>query len=467
MKRISFSRFLRNDRLMMVCSLLLAITVWYFVISGSSNISTRTITCTLHTAGVSNGSLQVIEEKDITVDVVVEGAWTDILQLTQEDIRVQLNTADIQNAGNCRVNVVASRNSQKGGYSILSTSPSFTTLFCDEWVDAQEFTVESGSVYAAAPLVSAEGDERDIHKVAVEDADLPGGVLIVQGPRSEISRIDRLAALVDTEAALSAKHTFEGDVIAMDADGTELELQYCKFLRYAEDPALNANAALMDITALNVEVTVKERREIPFAYEVLNAPNGIDIQNIITLDPPSVIIEGEQELLNEYAEKIGQLKAVDFDLLSTAEKAVSDLLNLPVGLTVIGSDKHVTVREDGTTLLNVGKKFDWTGYARRNFTWHIGTDMTNTPIKFLNVPADKTVRMLTNEIRLTVFGKKPVVEALNAEDFSATVDMNDSSLGTYSIRPVLGTDEAWIYYGSSGYTVYMSIEQPTAPPAAG
>ena len=129
--RFSFGRLLRNDRLMMVCSLLLAIVMWYFVISGSANITTRTITCTLNTANVSNGSLQVIEEQTITVDVVVEGAWSDILGLTAEDIRVQLNTADIRAAGKCRINVVASHNSQKGGYNILSTSPSVATLFCD------------------------------------------------------------------------------------------------------------------------------------------------------------------------------------------------------------------------------------------------------------------------------------------------------------------------------------------------
>ncbi|MBE6758035.1 MAG: hypothetical protein E7552_05755 [Ruminococcaceae bacterium] len=461
MKRVSFSRLLRNDRLMMVCSLLLAITVWYFVISGSSNISTRTITCTLNTVGVSNGSLQVIEEKNVTVDVVVEGAWSDILQLTQEDIRVQLNAADIQNAGNCRLNVVAGRNSQKGGYEILSTSPSFITLFCDEWVEGQEFTVEAGEVVAEAPHVSAEGDERDIHAIKVEEAALPGGKMIVQGPLSEVSRIDRVAAMVYRETALSAKQVFEGDVVAMDANGAVLDLQYCKFLRYAESPADNPDAPLMDITALNVEVTVKERREIPFTYEVLNVPSGVDIADILTLEPTSMIVEGEQELLNTYADKLGQLKAVDFDTLSTAEKAVADLVELPAGLTVIGGDKYVTVQEDGTTHLNVGKKFDWSGYSRRTFTWQIGSDISNSPIRFQNVPVGKTVRMLTNELQVTVFGKKAAVDALNVKNFSATVDMNDSSLGTYQVRPVLNTNEAWVYYGSTGYTIYVSIEQPT------
>lgn len=462
MKRISVSRLLRNDRLMMVCSLLFAITVWYFVISGSSNISTRTITCTLNTVGVGNGALQVIEEKNITVDVVVEGAWSDILQLTQEDIRVQLNTADIQNAGNCRINVVASRNSQKGGYEILSTSPSFATLFCDEWVEGQEFTVEAGDVVAEAPHVTAEGDERDIHAIKVEESALPGGTLIVQGPRSEVSRVDHLAAMVYRETALSSKQVFEGDVVAVDANGAVLDLQYCKFLRYAESPEVNPNAALMDITALNVEVTVKERREIPFTYEILNAPSGVDLADIITLEPTSVIVEGEQELLNTYAQELGQLKAVDFDLLSTAEKAVLDPLELPAGLTVIGNDKYVTVQEDGTTLLNVGKKFDWSGYSRRTFTWHIGNDITDSPIRFQNVPAGKTVKMLTNELQVTVFGKKAAVDALNVKNLSATVDMSDSSLGTYAVRPVLNTNEAWVYYGNSGYTIYVSIEQPSA-----
>ena len=161
--RFSFGRLLRNDRLMMVCSLLLAILMWYFVISGPANITTRTITCTLNTANVRNGSLQVIEEQTITVDVVVEGAWSDILDLTAEDIRVQLNTADIRAAGKSRINVVAGRNSQKSGYDILSTSPSVVSLFCDEWVEERAFSVEAGEVIAVANGVDKLGENQSVN----------------------------------------------------------------------------------------------------------------------------------------------------------------------------------------------------------------------------------------------------------------------------------------------------------------
>lgn len=448
-KKLSFGRLLQNDRLMIVLSLICAVGLWYFVLSGSTNVTTRTITCNLTTANVKNGNLQVIESQSIAVDVEVQGPWSELSDLTADDIRVQLNSGDIQSAGSCRIHVVASRNSNATDYEILSTSPSVVTLFCDEWNDGREFRLETGAVTAEAPQITAEGENADIGSVMVDPDTLPGGVLTVQGPSSVVDKIEKLTARVAESAVITRQQTFTGEVIATDSAGDPLDLTYCTLMRYEEDPALDPAARLVDMTdnALGVVVKVNERRDITFTYDVKNAPSGVDLSQIVTISPASVTLEGEKELLDQYEQTLSLLTTLDFDKLSTRERAQTVTLTLPEGIAVVGSsgEQKVTIR------------FDWTGYTTKTITWDIGTDITDTPIAFHNVPAGQNIRLLTNSLSVTVFGKREAISALKASDLTATVDMNNSSLGTYMVRPTVNSNDVWVFYGDAGYTVYLSI----------
>ncbi len=452
MKQFSFGRLLRNDRLMMVCSVLLAVVMWYFVISGSANITTRTITCTLNTANVNNGTLQVIEEKTITVDVVVEGAWSDILELTAEDIRVQLNTADIRAAGNCRINVVAGRNSQKSGYTILSTSPSVATLFCDEWVEEKVFTVAAGEVSAEAPSVSKTEENQSVNTPILSETALPGGMLFVQGPRTEVDRISKLVAMVDDEAQLSEKHVFSGDIVAKervdDEHFSDLELQYCQFLRYNNDPAQYPGAAKIVVSALDVLVTLDERQEMSFTYGVSNAPAGVDVSDLVSVSPPSITIEGEQSLVQECLDTLTELNAVDFDNLSMGQRQITQTIVFPAGITVIGNEDYVSKSENGETVLTVTQRLDWSGYSYKILTWQLGTDLSDTPISFLNVPEGFNVVMATARLEVMVIGESAAIRNITAADLSATVKLEEGNIGTYVIRPMVDNPDVWVYYGA-------------------
>lgn len=450
MKRFSFSRLLHNDRLMLVLSLVFAIWLWYVVLSGSANVTTRTITCTLNTANVKNGNLQVIDSDSVAVDIEVRGPWSVVTDLTADDIRVQLNSGDIQQAGNCRVHVLATRNSQINDYEIVSASPSLITLFCDEWVSGRVFSVADGTVTAEAPHVTAEGDERDIGTIGVDGGLLPGGIISVQGPQTVVSRIDHLMAWVPDEVTITAQQNFPATLVALDTAGDVVDLTYCSLQRYESDPAAG-DAALIDLAANAVEVTVtvNERRDITFTYDVKNAPSGVDLSSIVSIEPASVTLEGRKEVLEQNAELLSKLLTLDFDTLSTAEKSRVIPVTLPEGVTVVGT---------GESQLNVTVHFDWSGYTTRTITWNLGNNVEESPITFLNVPADKQVTLLTKSLTVTVVGKRDVVSALKSSDLYATVDMDNSSLGTYTLRPIVNVSGAWVNYGTSGYTIYITKE---------
>lgn len=465
--RFSFGRLLRNDRLMLICSLLLAVLMWYFVISGPANITTRTITCTLNTANVRNGSLQVIEEQTITVDVVVEGAWSDILDLTAEDIRVQLNTTDIRAAGKSRINVVAGRNSQKSGYNILSTSPSVVSLFCDEWVEERAFSVEEGEVIAVADGVDKLGENQSVNPPEVM---LPGGVLFVQGPRTEVDNITRLVAVVDDEMQLSEKHVFTGDIVAqkveIGADGKEVvdtvDIVYSQFSQYDKD--LAAGGTKIVVSSLDVLVSLSERQQLSFTYDVVNKPEGVDLSTFVQMSPATVDIMGEQELVRECIQTLATLTSLDFERLSVADQELVQTVVFPAGITVLGGGDNVTKNENGETLLAVTRTINWSGYSDKRITWQINTDAGRGGITFENVPVGH-VAVPQEAIEVRVVGEAQAVRRLTAADLSATITLAENNLGTYVIRPVTDNPDVWVYYTSEDkddYYVDVKLVPATA-----
>ncbi len=465
--RFSFGRLLRNDRLMMICSLLLAVLVWYFVISGPANITTRTITCTLNTANVRNGSLQVIEEQTITVDVVVEGAWSDILDLTAEDIRVQLNTADIRAAGRNRINVVAGRNSQKSGYNILSTSPSVVSLFCDEWVEERAFTVEAGEVIAVADGVDKLGENQSVNPPQVV---LPGGVLFVQGPRTEVDSITRLVAVVDDEMLIGEKRVFAGNIVAqkveIGADGKEIvdtvDIMYSQFAQYDRDPATGGTKIV--VSSVDVEVSLSERQELPFTYEVVNKPEGVDISEFVQMNPSTVDIMGEQELVHECIQALATLESLDFERLSVADQKLVQTVVFPAGITVLGGGDNVTKNENGETVLTVTRTFNWSAYSDQRITWQINTEAGHSALTFENVP-EGYVAVPQEAIEVRVVGKVQAIRRITEADLSATITLAENNLGTYVIRPQVDNPDVWVYYTSADkddYYVDVKLMPATA-----
>lgn len=453
-KKFSFSRLLRNDRLMIIFSIVCAVTLWCFVLSGSTNVTTRTITCQVTTSNVKNGNLQVIvnqANQSIAVEVKVQGPWSVVSNLTSDDIRVQLNSSDIQSAGDNRIHVLASRNSNVNDYEIVEVTPAEVVQFCDEWSSGRVFSVAAGTVTTEAPLIRAGGDNCDIGDITIDESALPGGTLVVQGPSTVVSRIARLNVRVAEEATITDMQTFSGDISAVDSAGEAVKLDDCVLLRYETDPAIDSNAQLVNMTEskLGVTVAVNERRTINFTYEMRNAPSGIDLSRIVTLSTPSVVLEGEKNLLEQYADDLSVLTVVDFDQLTTKERARTINVSLPDGITVVGT---------GADELNVVMRFDWTGYASKTLIWEVGENLTDSPITFLNTPEGKNIRMLTDSFSVNVFGKRDAIAALKASDLRATVNMSNSSLGTYAVRPTVDNGDVWVYYGDGGYTLYLSIE---------
>lgn len=160
--KISLHRWLHNDKIMIVFSLVAAIVIWWIVASGPNNITTQeidiTVPITLSNSLAQENNLRVIgNETEVKVRVTVQGARWVVGQLKElENIQVRANTSNIINPGYHEVDLTAT-SVDNGNYEIISWEPQRITVYCDTWQKA-EFAVSAD--ISAVTLAKEQADKR-------------------------------------------------------------------------------------------------------------------------------------------------------------------------------------------------------------------------------------------------------------------------------------------------------------------
>lgn len=162
--KISLHRWLHNDKIMIVFSLVAAIVIWWIVASGPNNITTQeidiTVPITLSNSLAQENNLRVIgNETEVKVRVTVQGArWVvGQLKMNWKNIQVRANTSNnYQTLGYHEVDLTAT-SVDNGNYEIISWEPQRITVYCDTWQKA-EFAVSAD--ISAVTLAKEQADKR-------------------------------------------------------------------------------------------------------------------------------------------------------------------------------------------------------------------------------------------------------------------------------------------------------------------
>ena len=118
--KFSFSNMLNNDKLMIICSIILGIIIWYSVVYGPSVTEEKSITVPisvqLNTSASEGDNLpnqyfQVLSKSEDSVEVVVSGNRSVLSKLKAEDIVVSADMTDVlQAVDDYTVELKASKN---------------------------------------------------------------------------------------------------------------------------------------------------------------------------------------------------------------------------------------------------------------------------------------------------------------------------------------------------------------------
>ena len=427
-RRFSLNAFMHNRTASMIFSIAVAVVIWGAVVFGSPTLQERHIrvpvTVDLTGSYAESIGLCLVGDSEFSVQVQVSGRWTVISKLTEEDLRVRAEVSTINNAGKQTLTLRASRNSAEDDYEIESILPDTISVVCDYW-DTTEFSVVTN-------LNGTKTTDANMLCTPFLDTDMfPNGKVKISGPRSVLSKVASVQARITNPQTIEQTTVFDAELVALDADGKELDMSQCEFL---------------DLSSFNIKVTVPVEavRVIDFHCTVLNTPAGLAElgDKLITISPPSITIVGPLANVETFVDSVKNLTTIDFDKLKADNLTQVFSLNLPASVRVL----------DGTSEVSVSINVE--DFSSKEFELPIGSTLKNT--KLLNVPAGMQAQALSTTVKFTVIGKTSYLNRLEPKDFTAELTLPDgATAGNHpcSLR-IRITDKRyddfknmWVYYG--------------------
>ncbi len=430
----SFSKLLRNDKLMVIVSLIIAAFVWFNVISGPANITERSVemdvSVDLTGSYAYQSGLRIIGDSDFTVKVKVSGPWATLVKLDENDLRVRADMTAITRDGVNDVPLNVSRNSTVTDYDILSVLPSTVQITCEYWKQGTLFQVEvdTSGVLVEDPETAVVGE------AVLDTADFQNGAVTIDGPENVVESIERIVAVVETKQPLKKQQQFEVPLVAYDRTGREVDISACEIREIPNGKVL-------------VTVPLWERRTLNVNYLFDNLPsNVVDtqafIEKYITVEPSSVLACGTEKSLDS-AQKQLDLGAIDFEDLISAEsmelKYEADIPNES------GEEEPVTV----TVGFNAGpmQSLSLTVTPTEEnvrFVDDSGQDITSRVMGLYKV----TVPEGQKPLNLSLIGNTESVSGITADDFVWKVKLGspiDPNAKDFPASVTVdGYDDVWI-----------------------
>ena len=433
--KFSLNRLLHNDRFILIIALIGAVAVWALVSFGPSNIVPREVSAqiTVDLANTMAGynDLRVIGEDTFSVSVRVEGPRSVVFNLTGDDIQIRPDLSNVQGSGEAVLHLTAYKSGKATNYDIVDIYPREVTVNCDYWV-SRDFLVSTDT----STITVADEKTQQIGDVVLDTVAIPNGLVRLEGPRTVMDTIASVVAKVEESATLEKTKRFSADLLALDAQGAQIDLSHCAFVTPADGK-------------VNLTVPVWVQRKVPLTYQLLNAPEGIG-KNVVSLSLDAITLVGEEEELDRVAETIADLGVIDFDRLLPEKAETVVALKIPSNIRVL-EDNVVTMR------LAVGN------YTTKNITYSVGS-VEDVVVE--NLPEGKTLTLQNQKLTdIVLCGPAAVLQRIKAEDLRVVLDAGDSA-ATGSVRydvriEVPKYSNVWVYYGENEqdtYKLYGTIE---------
>ena len=371
------SKLLDDNRVLWLISVLMAITLWGYVVVFVNNEHTTTIhdvpiNMQYRASAYQSMGLDVIEMNITSVDVSVTGPRSVTGDLTADDIIVYPSITGIDGPGSYTFVLTSDKTSNISNFTINSYSHDNVTVRLDR-LTSKEFPVE---VDISSVVVDAD-------YMADRPTTNPATVTIT-GPEYKINSIDRVVAATITTETLSQTAVLPSKISLYDENGGLID-----------DKLLSLNVAEVDIT-----IPIMKEVILPVKVEYVNVPAGFDTAILhqslsvkeIRLSVPAQSASSLTDFVVGY---------IDLATLETDEKYVFDL-KLPTGYRSLDEVAQISAVISGENL------------AERV--------MNVSEIKILN-DADGDIQLLTKVINnVSIIGEKSAVEKLSAGSVIAQID---------------------------------------------
>lgn len=453
--KVSFNKFLRNDKLMIICSIILGLIIWYSVVYGPSVTEDKSISVPINVrlnSSAENGEnlpgqyYRVLSRTQETVEVIVSGNRSVLSKLKAEDIVVSADMSDVLEAvDDYTLELKASKNTASSitDYKIEELKTQQIKVTCD-YVGETNYTVEKD-------ITSVKVTDETKYQLGTPVLDsqyFPGDSVTVSGPKKVRDRIVKIVARVNSNKTVKKSTVFEAKLVAYDSKGKQVDLSQCTFPKLADQE---------DPTLAQMTVPVNYFAKVNLGIKATNIPEAYKNQDgFMTLNPPTLDLLGQEEEVTKLAEELKEIP-LNFDNVPLTNQEITIPLNIPSHVTVADSTKSVKV------------KINMSDFSSRK----LSVPLFNSDGKTLasnvtvhNRPDNTSMTVTTKTLSVTVIGKKSDVSALKAADLTVTIDMKKAAaaggLNTYPARvTIAGKKTVWVYYGGDAkdsYEVYINTK---------
>ncbi len=414
LKPSALKGLLYNKRFIIPLSIFLAFVLWLVITTQENPMRERTFSdLTLsvnmeNTFASENGINIVGDISSQKFSVVVRGPSYVVSSLRAEDLTVYVSAATVDEPGEYKLDVVATRSSTN--YEVLSVSPSTVKVEFD-YFDTKEFAVKADAkgVSATDGLIAEAGIVSGIE----------GDVLKVTGPRSKLNKIASVLAVCDVSRVLSETETFDAEINLFDENGKKISL---------ENITLNAED-------VKVKVPISKKKTVPVVADFSNLPGGFDKETIkYDIDHAKVDIIGNPDTIDKIS-KI-TLSAIDVTSISLSNKTFAVTPKLPEGVRLADNFETFAVT------------INTTGYIEKT--------ITVTEVKSVNLKSG--LKSTQTSIRnVKICGPRASVNRITNELLTAQVDLLDKVEGQHSLNVVMNFKNYKNVWVVGSYTTTATI----------
>lgn len=298
---------IKNNTVLKVLSLLLAIALWAFVL-GEVN---PTVKKTIYDVPVQFTGAEDLGERDLaivtqegyTVDIVIEGSRSNVGQLEISDIQA---TADLYGC--------------KKGENSVSVDVALPGNISLKEIKTPEVSVAVEELVSVTKPVTVKFTGKIIDKTEASAVSVTPSEVEVKGAESVVNRVDTVEVTIASEELTKDISVFEKVPTALNKKGKQVK------------------GVSITADTVEVEAVLYYTKSVPLEVEVTGAPEDarVTVPDVIT-------IKGTAEALS----KITSIKAGYIDISDAAESAVIPLKPvLPYGIEIADISKDIGIEID-------------------------------------------------------------------------------------------------------------------------
>jgi YbbR domain-containing protein len=398
------SRINKASLIRLGSSFVLALILWGWVTTAEDPQRDRTFSdVPIDVSGLSSG-LQVVGSLP-NASIKITGPQSVIAPSRVDDVSARLDVEHITGPGTYSVPVLVQA---PDGVWDSTVNPDRISVEVERTV-ARQFPIEWEQTG------STDGTKR------ISSVDPQVSEVTVRGPSSVVDRVSRVVLPIDIS---NQSGTFDGSFTPEARDGEDNPIPEVEIAPQSVDATVVVAAR-----GKSVAVITQLDGEPAQGYEVVDR----------TINPPTVLVDGPQGLLNDLVAV--STEPIDVSgATSTVSKRVT-IVGLPEGVKVIDP-------ADGTVVAVVQIR-------QRGVT----QPLPSQHIQFVNVGAGLTASANPNEITVTVVGSQDALANLTADTIAIQVDLSGLGPGVYTLTPrvLLPPNVQWISANPS--TVTVTIRQ--------